>query len=644
MPSAKTKLRNKVRGDSPVKCPRGRKDPDVATLAETHSEDEPVASKLLMAVAEQKAEVVADCLARGDDPNVTTIKSCTPLSLAVRLGNFAIVKLLVQNGASCHESAENGTTVLHYAAQNGSTEIARYLCDVGNAALDQCNQAGCSPLYQAVQHGHTECARAFLGMRSNIECRTHSGATPLYIASDRGNLELVDLLLHSGCDATVKTELQMTPLLVAAFNGHRNVVGALLEHGVDIEQCGPCGGAALYVAAQEGRMSVAELLLERGAEVDARCSGQLTPSLIAAMQGHGELVRLLLNSRGDIEIRTEKGSTLAIMAARHGQIDALKVLVELGGVHVLDGQNAEGLSALGASKAGRHKETTIYIEKVVAAQIEADLSAWEASLPALLKDLAGPSKEHSKSKAKRKGKASGKRLREATMCASASDCRGTCTSTFDDVEAEMCSKSSEEQVTEKIDKKCKPLDSGIDSQEIFTGHSSSLEASSVEAASERNMVDDEVDGGSWMQVGPRRAMRTGRFAETEMAIAPPQSAAPPPIVRTSLAPAPMLSHVPFSPKMSPKSAHQSTPAGTTSPFGLPTVFPLWPPTPDPPGLEDGRSFAFWAGLPPAAVDVDISSPDFPGKFCWPPHHQAPLVPAFPALPSWWLGPSVQTVP
>jgi len=348
-------------------------------VIEETCEDTPVASELLLAVAEQRPERVADCIARGDDVNATPVKACTPLILAVKLGNFEIVKLLVQNGGLSCEHRDHGMTLLHHAALVGHTEIADYLGRVGGVALEECNQAGCTALYQAAQCGHRDCVKTFLDMGANAEARTRTGATPLYIASDRGLIEVVDVLLKSGCDANVRTQLQMTSLLVAAFNGHVNVLQALLAHGVDIEQQGPCGGTALYVAAQEGRLSVAELLLQRGAKVDATCDGQLTPSLIAAMQGHGEMVRLLLNAGSDIGVRTDKGSTLAIMAARHGKTDVLKMLLEVGGIAALDGQNSEGLSALGASKAGHHNDTTTYIESAFAAQKEAELLAWEAS-------------------------------------------------------------------------------------------------------------------------------------------------------------------------------------------------------------------------------------------------------------------------
>jgi len=440
---------------------------------------------------------------------------------------------------------------------------------VGNALLDQRNLAGCTPLYQAVQYGHIDCAGALLALGASLESRTRSGATPLYIASDRGHLSLVNLLLDAGADATVATELQMTPLLVAAFNGHRDVLLSLLSHKVDIEQCGPCGGTALYVAAQEGRSSVAECLLREGAKVDARCHGDLSPSLIAAMQGHDSLMRLLLKAGGDLSVRSEKGSTLAIMAARFGRTDCLKTLVEFGGPQVLEGENTEGVSALGASKLGRHNPATSYIKSVFAAQKEADLNAWEASLPSLLKDLDPPSKKKKKGKSKQGGKMNGRRVSEKIGVAT-----------------DACS-DSEPVVARMVDATNAEAD---DANQVFHAVDEHTET----------RADKESGGGPWMQLSHKGGVKP------MIAIAPPGSPAHLPQGQ----PVPMLSPIgtlSTTGPGTPMSAQSSTNHETTSPFGPLAVLPAWPSTPEfwphvDPGL--GANYFWPTLLPPPAMSLD----------------------------------------
>jgi len=592
-PTSKARTRNKAR-TAPTSPGLNKIEADTPTGT---FDQEPCLNALLLAVAEQNLEKLADCISKGHDLHETPLKGCTPLLLAVKLGNYEMVKLLVQNGASCCSANENGPTVLHHAAVNGLAEIVKCLVEVGGAELDQLNVAGCTPLYQAVQHGHIDCVRAFLTLGAKIEARTGTGATPLYIASDRGNLSLASILLHAGADANVATELQMTPLLVAAFNGHQDVVCLLLAHKVDIEQRGPCGGTALYVAAQEGRRSLAECLLQHGAKVDARCDGDLTPSLIAAMQGHDSLVRLLLEARGDLGVRSEKGSTLAIMAARHGQTNVLKTLVEIGGSKVFDGQNIDGLSASSAAKLGRHPEASSYIKSVAAAQKEADLNAWEANLPGILQELDPPSKKKTKAKSKHKGKANGG----------------------------CVSKSPGNATVESPDPGRRAEDSGVaDATNAVADDAANVPAVAECSKSKNNKDDKDCVGGGWMQVS-----RKG-IAKPMLAIALPES----PSLSSHARPAPMLSPIaplltpgPVTPMsaqsstVTPMSAQSSTACGTTSPFGLRSVVPVWPSTPEfwpqftPAKFkEEGLGFSFWPGLPPAMI-VDAFPEKGPSGLC-----------------------------
>lgn len=570
-PPSKTRTQKKARE---VLAEPGRGKTGASVSPDASCNEDPCSNTLLLAVAEQNLEKLADCISSGHDLHDTPLKGCTPLLLAVKLGNSEMVKLLVENGASC-SADENGTTVLHHAAVNGFTEVVNALVVFGAAVIDQQNVAGCTPLYQAVQHGHIECVCAFLALGADFEARTRTGATPLYIASDRGYLNLATRLLDAGSNPNIATDLQMTPLLVAAFNGHQDVVHALISRKVDIEQRGPCGGTALYVAAQEGRRSVAEYLLQQGAKVDARCDGDLTPSLIAAMQGHDGLVRLLLEAKAELGVRSEKGSTLAIMAARHGQTNVLQTLVEVGGSTVLDGHNAEGLSASGAAKVGRHTETMIYIKRVIAEQKDADLNAWEASLPGILQELDPSCKKKKKTKFKSKAKVNGRCIGRSISDATA---------------------GSPESATHVED---------VDLEDATTLCADS-EAAAVEecsAADEENVLavercwkmsdDQDCVAGPWMQIKRKGIVRP------MIAIAPPES----PALSSQVLPTAMLSpmatltpglmllatptlHTPG--PVTPMSAHPSTPCGTTSPFGLRAVLPPWPATPE-----------FWPSLPPA---------------------------------------------
>lgn len=539
-------------------------------------------SPILFAVADQDLAKLTQCLSDGHDLHDSACQMCSPLLLAVKLGNLEMVSVLLEYKASIHDVDASGGTVLHHAAMNGFTEIAKCLVAVGGAELDQANKAGCTPLYQAVQHSHIECATTLIGLRANLEARTRTGATPLYIASDRGNLALANILLDAGADANTTTTFQMTPLLVASFNGHKDVVGSLLSRNVDIEQRGPCGGTSLYVSAQEGRESVARLLIERGAEIDARCNtdSDLTPSLIAAMQGHDSLVRLLLEAKSDIGTTTGKGSSLVMLAARHGKTNVLKVLVEFEGPKVLNEKNASGLSVLDVAKSGRHTETTTYIKSALAAQREDDLSAWEATLPDILEELDPLSKKKpSKTKKKRKQKANAGCPNESI----ANDTEEPCSLPEETEEAQdenACDSAAakEDPCSLPAETEAAQDENACDSAAAIVCHDGN-----VDACSDRDKSKD---------------VRCTAIVKPMIALPPLGSPTSAPKGPPALFPSPIS--LPATRPVTPLSAHSLTPGGTTSPFGFRTVLPFWPSTPE-----------SWPSLPPAVSfdTLDFSLPE-----------------------------------
>jgi hypothetical protein len=281
---------------------------------------------------------------------------------------------------------------------------------------------------------------------------------------------------------------------------------------------------------------------------------------------------------------------------------------------VLDGHNAEGLSALGAAKVGRHTETMSYIKKVVAEQKNADLNAWEASLPGILQELDPSCKKKKKTKSKSKAKVNGR-------------CVGT---SIGDTAAGLPEPTTH---LEDVDLEDAPA-LCADSEAAAVQECSAGDEGNALAVEECRRLSDDQDSvvGPWMQVKRKGIVRP------MLAIAPPESPAlsaqqlPAAMQLLSpmatLTPCPMLLATPtlHTPgPVTPMSAHPSTSCGTTSPFGLRAVLPPWPATPE-----------FWPSLPPAVNPIADTFPEkmFSGaltQHCqsmfmapWMSHHFAPI--------------------
>lgn len=223
-------------------------------------------------------------------------------------------------------------------------------------------------------------------------------------------------------------------------------------------------------------------------------------------------------------------------------------------------------------------------------------------MPNILEELGAPAEGHSRPKAKRKSKINGKRPHLASKSATPVELHAECSadSTGEVVgsapSAGVSPASLEAQPAPEADQA-----HADESKDAAPVPSLDLRATDV---AEGHCADACLDAerGPWMQVGRKGVLRADAVDKTEPAerpLTPVGSAATP---LTSKKPvAPIFCQVSAPGPLTPASACPSTPSATTSPFGLRTVLPLWPSTPE-----------FWAGLPPATLDEDAGSLSFQG--------------------------------
>jgi ankyrin repeat protein len=97
--------------------------------------------------------------------------------------------------------------VLHWAAENGLTEIARQLLDQGSDVNARDNFSN-TPLHLAARL--PEMLELLLSRGAQPGARNAFGNTPLHLAV--GNRRAVELLLAAGADARVRNLFDKTPL------------------------------------------------------------------------------------------------------------------------------------------------------------------------------------------------------------------------------------------------------------------------------------------------------------------------------------------------------------------------------------------------------------------------------------------------
>jgi ankyrin repeat protein len=139
---------------------------------------------------------------------------------------------LVLLGAALPAAALTVTVrpVLHWAAENGLTEIAAQLLDIGSDVNARDNFAN-TPLHLAVRH--PAMVELLLARGARVDARNAFGDTPLHRAV--GDRRVVELLLAAGADARARNLFDKTPLDYSLRGGtsayNLQIVSLLIKAG-----------------------------------------------------------------------------------------------------------------------------------------------------------------------------------------------------------------------------------------------------------------------------------------------------------------------------------------------------------------------------------------------------------------------------
>jgi ankyrin repeat protein len=158
---------------------------------------------LILALANDRQEVVNAIIEKGAEVNAKNFNDDTPLMLASRYGSLAGVKALLEKGAEVNAKTKSGMTAFLLASMEGRLDVVNTL----------------------------------LGNGADIGAKDDNGYTALMLASNHCHLDSVKLLLEKGVDINMKTKdlLQSALSLAAMSPGNKDVVKFLLDKGADIE-------------------------------------------------------------------------------------------------------------------------------------------------------------------------------------------------------------------------------------------------------------------------------------------------------------------------------------------------------------------------------------------------------------------------
>lgn len=246
-------------------------------------------SALHLAADQASKATIELLMGHGADPDAGDQGGTTPLHVAARRGEAAIVRALVKSSRG-RPNRENNRPV-SVAAYYGKPEVFQILFEPDKAR--EVNTDGQSLLHLAAFGGHPEILKTLIPYFETVDGSDRKGWTPLFYAIDDAHTEAVELLLRHGASAEHRAADGTTPLHLGGGCRESRVVRQLLQQEVDVDLPDRDGNTPLHHAAGWGRLENIRLLLASGADASLHNRAGETPFDVAQRSGRRRAAELL---------------------------------------------------------------------------------------------------------------------------------------------------------------------------------------------------------------------------------------------------------------------------------------------------------------------------------------------------------------
>ncbi|MDZ4202377.1 MAG: ankyrin repeat domain-containing protein [Gallionella sp.] len=157
----------------------------------------------------------------------------TELVQAVKAGDAAAVRRMLDAGADADSRDGNRDTLLMLAAHAGDLPMVRLLLQSG-ADVNATGEHGWSALARAaynadLKRGFADVVQALVEAGANVEAAIGYGVRPLMLAAGYGETAVVEVLLQAGADVLARNEGGYTALMMVKQKHYVDVVNLLHE-------------------------------------------------------------------------------------------------------------------------------------------------------------------------------------------------------------------------------------------------------------------------------------------------------------------------------------------------------------------------------------------------------------------------------
>jgi ankyrin repeat protein len=228
----------------------------------------------------------------------------TPLSYAYQLGFNKVVKVLKEYGGQ--KKYDGPQYPLHGALMSKNKSKVESLTKAGSNVNKKPLKGpykGKTSLHVAAENGDSEMVKFLLSNGANLHVKTDYGATPLYMAAKNGAPEAVEILIEAGADVNLKTENTIS-LQVAAYEGNLATVKKLVNYGAKVNMKNASGADALWYAVQANNFEVVKFLAKHGADLKRGYGDGWTLLHLASAEACEKIVEFLLKKGLDPTAKT----------------------------------------------------------------------------------------------------------------------------------------------------------------------------------------------------------------------------------------------------------------------------------------------------------------------------------------------------
>jgi ankyrin repeat protein len=242
----------------------------------------------------------------------TRIGGYTPLLIASRNGDAAMIDALIGAGADANNATTNGTTALMLASAAGKVDAVKLLLAKGANVNAKENVKGETALTFAAAYGRPDVVRELTAHHADVSVTTKSQDLASFAKEEQERLiaERGGLQGRGGRAGEGGGRGPQGPQ-IAGVNRQYNYT----------ELVGFWGGLSpLHLAARQGYREVASALLDAGADVNQRSTGdQSTPLLVAIINGHFDLAKQLLDKGANPNLAQSTNGVTPLYAALNCQ-------------------------------------------------------------------------------------------------------------------------------------------------------------------------------------------------------------------------------------------------------------------------------------------------------------------------------------